>query len=136
MTSDGTGAALWIPPRDARGGSRLLRELELQYVLLRVSGRNRSRVRDAIRLIMQHEPETRHLELRTLAVDPDAQGRGLARALVHPMLERSDAARLPVALECTKERNVSLYEHFGFRVTNVIEIPDGPRLWGMWRDPA
>ena len=135
MTSNANGAVLWIPPRSG-GSNRFMDELDLRYTLLRVSGRNHGRVREAIRLIQQNEPEAQHLELRILAVDPDVQGRGIARALMRPMLERCDVARLPVALECTKQQNVAFYEHFGFSVTNEIAIANGPRLWGMWREPS
>ncbi len=135
MTADASAAALWIPPNSG-GGKGVLAELELRYALIRASGGNHRRVREAIRLIQDREPTVPHLELRIIAVDPSAQGQGAADDLLRPMLEESDHTRTPVALECTKQRNVAFYERFGFAVTNEIAVPAGPRLWGMWREPA
>lgn len=93
---------------------------------------------------------------RGTAGDPAAQrasGRGPARRAAHPRRPPAIAgardrdgtrpaharamgcAGLGVALHCTKERNVNLYRHFGFEVTETTATPDGPTLWGMWREP-
>lgn len=133
-TDDYLGAALWIPAETA--SSHWWDELELRYALLRVSGPVRRRVREAIRLIQQNEPPEPHVELRIIGVDPRAQRTGIAAALMLPMLDRCDATGTPIALECTKERNIAFYEHFGFTVRSQIAIPDGPHLWGMWREPG
>lgn len=41
----------------------------------------------------------------------------------------------PAYLESTNPRNVSLYERHGFAVTGSIDLPGGPSLSAMWRDP-
>jgi len=46
-----------------------------------------------------------------------------------------DAEGLPAYLESSKESNVPFYERHGFAVTETFDLPDGPRLWLMWRDP-
>ncbi|MFW9949842.1 MAG: GNAT family N-acetyltransferase, partial [Candidatus Thorarchaeota archaeon] len=50
------------------------------------------------------------------------QGKGWARALLNPMIVRADKDKLPCYLE-TGERNVTLYEKFGFEVINRISVP-------------
>jgi ribosomal protein S18 acetylase RimI-like enzyme len=105
------------------------------WMLFRVCGLRRMRaVRAALRALGAAPDAPPHLDLRYLAVDPAAQGRGLAGALLREGLARADAAGLPVALHCTKAHNVALYEHFGFAVRGVIDIPAGPPMWDMWRE--
>ncbi len=132
MTAGCEGVALWMPPGLAAGG--LLDDLELRLTLLRVCGLRRLRaVLAGIRVVITAEPRAPHVELRILAVAPQSQGRGIASALVRPMLRRCDERGLDVALLCTKERNVDLYRRFGFDVAVEVHVPDGPRLWQMWR---
>jgi ribosomal protein S18 acetylase RimI-like enzyme len=74
-----------------------------------------------------------HLYLYNIAVDPDHQGKGWAGVLLKPMLAKADNQRLPCYLE-SPERNVSLYEHFGFEVLEHISSPDSDNdIWLMMR---
>jgi len=70
-------------------------------------------------------PGTRYAELskpgeaefRMLAVDPAAQRRGVARALVRACVERASAAGCGSLVICTRDRNTAafaLYDRFGF----------------------
>ena len=51
------------------------------------------------------------------------------------MLEACDRDEVPAYLESSKERNVAFYARHGFRVTEEIELPKGPPVWLMWREP-
>ena len=42
---------------------------------------------------------------------------------------------MPAYLESSKERNVAYYARHGFRVREELDLPRGPRVWLMWRDP-
>lgn len=78
-----------------------------------------------------------HWCLFLLAVEPAYQGKGYASALLKPMLARIDSERLPCYLDTTEERNVSLYQHYGFRVAEVSKVPNTDiNLWAMLRDKA
>jgi ribosomal protein S18 acetylase RimI-like enzyme len=82
-----------------------------------------------------HHPQEPHLYLSVLGTDPSAQGRGIGSALLTPALAQCDADGVPAYLESSKERNVAFYARHGFRVTEELDLPRGPRMWLMWREP-
>ena len=76
-----------------------------------------------------------HWYLGLLAVAPERQGKGHASALLRPVLELARRQRLPCYLETNKQANVPIYEHFGFRVAEQIEVPQsGVLQWCMVRN--
>ena len=76
-----------------------------------------------------------HLYLFMIGVDPIFQGKGYASKLLKPMFLRIDQEHLPCYLETHNEKNVSIYQHFGFEVVEEGTIP-GTNVthWGMLRD--
>ncbi len=68
----------------------------------------------------------RHIEARRrrephdyiafIGLHPDHHGHGVGSALLRPILEMCDQSHLPVCLETTCERNVSLYRRLGFEL--------------------
>jgi GNAT superfamily N-acetyltransferase len=81
-------------------------------------------------------PHESHWYLGLIGTVPPARGRGLGSRLLTHTLARVDDAALPAYLEATSERNAALYARFGFVRTGEIEIPDGPTLIAMWREPG
>jgi GNAT superfamily N-acetyltransferase len=80
---------------------------------------------------------SRHWYLQVLGVDPACQGQGYAGKLLKPMLDRADRDGLPCFLETQLEKNVTLYEHFGFRVVEAGIIPGSNlKSWAMVRNPS
>jgi len=65
----------------------------------------------------------KHWYLAFIGVDPDFHGRGLASALIKPMLKRMDQEDMPCYLETATEKNVAMYEHFGFKLVEKIVVP-------------
>jgi len=63
-----------------------------------------------------------HMYLYNLAIDPRHQGNGYASRLLKPMLAKLDENNLPCYLE-THERNLVMYEHFGFELVEQISLP-------------
>jgi len=77
-----------------------------------------------------------HCYLFFIGVDPSFQGKGYAGRLLRPMLERLDMKKIPCYLNTQNEKNISLYEHFGFRVIDQLTLPDSDILHtAMLRDP-
>ncbi len=131
-TSDRAGAALWAPPGRWREDLReSLRMLPMLPVLLpRIVRSTR-----AVREIERRHPAGPHYYLSVLGTDPAQQGGGVGSALLTAMLDRCDETQTAAYLESSKESNVDFYAHHGFAVKERIELPDGPPLWLMWREP-
>jgi GNAT superfamily N-acetyltransferase len=83
----------------------------------------------------QHPPEPIWY-LGVIATVPAMQGRGLASALLRESLSVVDADGSPAYLESTNPRNIPLYQRNGFDSIGRIDLPDGPSLTRMWRDPT
>jgi len=76
----------------------------------------------------------RHWYLQVIGVDPAFQGKGYGGMLLKPVLKRLDAQGLPCYLETELEKNVALYQHFGFSVLEQFEVPGtGFQNWAMLR---
>ncbi len=78
-----------------------------------------------------------HRYLWLLAVDPPFQGKGIGGELLRAALQDADRSRLACYLETARERNVSFYLRFGFRILRDERMGrDGPRFWTMLREPG
>ena len=80
-------------------------------------------------------PTTPHWYLAILGTEPALQGRGVGSALLAPVLARCDDEDLPAYLESSKAENVPFYERHGFRGMGELQVPEGPSLWPMVREP-
>lgn len=68
--------------------------------------------------------------LEVLAVSPKAQGRGAGGRLLSWLLgQMGDSSCI---LECTAAGNVPLYEKYGFRTVEKVELRDGQDSTIMW----
>lgn len=127
------GAAIWAPP--GQWHPSRWRQVASAPSFLRVLG---SRVTAASVMqgaIGRWHPREPHWYLSVLGVSPERQGGGVGGELLRSRLDRCDAAGSPAYLEASKHANIAYYQRFGFEVTQEITIPNGPTVWGMWRDP-
>ncbi len=68
-----------------------------------------------------------------LARNPNQQSvQGAISAVVKPWLKRAEEEGVPVWLEATYEHAVDVYEHFGFRLVEVIRIGKGSGSAAGW----
>ena len=78
----------------------------------------------------------KHWYLAVLAVDPQHQRKGYASKLLNEMLSYIDEEGLPCYLETDGEKNVSMYQRFGFEVVDEFVVPGTKdRLVAMLRKP-
>lgn len=74
--------------------------------------------------------------LFNLSVKKDAQGKGIASKLMKPMLKFLDDEKMVAYLETNKEKNVSLYNHYGFELKKEELIPKTTVMhYAMVRNP-
>ena len=74
-----------------------------------------------------------HWYVPLLGVRPEAQGRGLSRAVLRPVLEAADRDRVPVYLETATEANVAIYQKFGFECRGFSKLTNGLPNWELLR---
>ncbi|HLN43163.1 MAG TPA: GNAT family N-acetyltransferase [Acidimicrobiales bacterium] len=127
------GAAIWNPPGtfplgwqgNARMGWTMARLLRHRLV-------DRA---EGLLYFDRHHPKEPHWYLQMLGTEPEWQGKGIASSLLSPILERCDQSGHRVYLEASKEKNIPFYARHGFVVTEEMQVPKGPTVWAMWRDP-
>jgi ribosomal protein S18 acetylase RimI-like enzyme len=61
--------------------------------------------------------------LTTIGVRPEAQGKGIASKLIKPFLAKSKDEGCTVYTETITPQNVSLYQHYGFKVMEQYSVP-------------
>ncbi len=83
----------------------------------------------------RHHPAFPHFHLEMLGVEPECQGQGLGSAMLDSIAATLDADGLPCTLETGGQRNVELYQRFGFEVVGEEEILGVP-MWFMLRRAA
>lgn len=129
-----SGAALWLPPGRWQVPPLLL--LRNIPSLGRIFGRRTALLLRGLSQVESHHPRDPHWYVPFIGVVPDQQGRGIGSGLLDAVLRQCDRDGTPAYLEATSERNRALYLHHGFVVRGELELPEGPTLWPMWRDPA
>jgi GNAT superfamily N-acetyltransferase len=125
------GGAIWSPPDAWEMGLR-----ELLHDLPAFISRRTPMVLRGMHEVESRHPREPHYYLAILGVDPPLQGRGIGSRLLAPMLQRCDSEGVPAYLETATERNVAFYTRHGFKVTEEVDLPKGPRMWLMWREPS
>ena len=66
----------------------------------------------------------RYCHLYMIGVLPEAQGKGLASALMDPMIQRMKEKSIPLFLETANPRNVDIYKRKGFKIFETLTIGD------------
>lgn len=126
-------AALWAAP--GRWPVPRLTEWRMMLGLVRALGSDGKRGQVLDGLMKEHHPEEPHWYLAVIGSDPTYRGQGFGNALMSARLEQVDDEHAPAYLESSKYDNIAYYERFGFDVIGEIELPDGPTMWPMWRQP-
>lgn len=89
-----------------------------------------------IRATEAHYPRFPHYYLGTIGAADRARGSGIGSALLRSTLDECDAAGMPVYLESSNPRNLTIYWRHGFRVLKELHLGRGaPSLTLMLREP-
>ncbi|MEC4020627.1 GNAT family N-acetyltransferase [Streptomyces sp. H27-D2] len=144
ITEDGAAVALWLSvpaevPETASSTPEAADTAEGDDMGQRIQAVDPGNERPEIvgRLTRARHPHDRaHRYLMFIGVDPERQGDRLGSALLAPALHACDRDRVPAYLEASSERSRALYTRLGFDVIDEpVELPRGPLLWPMWREP-
>jgi len=114
---------------------RLSEKLKLAPPMIWVTGLGLPRAFTMMRVWANHDSGERHWHLGPIGVHPELQGRGIGKALLAAFLDMADARGTPASLETDVDRNVALYERFGFKVIDQEAI-SGVNNRFMWREAA
>jgi GNAT superfamily N-acetyltransferase len=138
VTDDVDAVAVWEPPPGAEGTAPLPADVraalasELPYLAAHRIGA----VRDTAAIVAASRPEEPHWWLLHLGVRPSSRRRGLAAAVLAPVLVRCDADRTPAATAAYSWANVRFLRGFGFEVTFTGRTADDDLpLWVLVRQP-
>ncbi len=131
-----SAAAVWLPPEhhqtSIRPNATLVRcllnpQLMARLPLLAAGFSSMQRM---------HPRSPPHWYLSLLGTDPDTRGHGFGSAALEPVLQRCDRDGVGIYLESSKARNLGFYARLGFRITGELRLPNGPKMWPMWREPS
>jgi GNAT superfamily N-acetyltransferase len=138
VTDDVTAVAVWEPPPGATGTSPLPADVraalgnELPYL----SADRVGAVRDTAAIVAAARPAVPHWWLLHLGVRPTSRRRGLAGAVLAPVLVRCDTDGVPAAAAVFSWANVRFLRGFGFEVTWTGRTADDELpLWVVVRQP-
>ncbi len=132
VTGDYEAATLWRPP--AQWHVPFWQYIVNGPELLGIFGANALTVMNTMDMVEKSHPQKPHWYLQVVGTDPAKQGKGFASLILRDRLKAVDDAHMPAYLESSKESNIPIYRNFGFDVTGEIDIPNGPRIWPMWRE--
>jgi len=134
------GVSVWLPSdkvemnfwRGLRsGGLSIILNLGLAATFKQLS------VSDLMCSVHKRLISSPHWYLYILGVEPKLQGKGYASNLMKVMLNRADQEGFVCYLDNTNEKNLSMYQHYGFKVIEEYQVPESDvRLWAMLREPG
>ncbi len=127
------GSALWDPPGRWKTSRR--EALLMMPTLVRAFRSRIPRTQTVMQITTHNHPAEPHWYLMAIGTDLSVRGTGLGQALMTSRLQRCDDDHAPAYLEATKPDLTAFYSRLGFEVTTEIRLPNGPKLWPMWRDP-
>lgn len=127
--------AAWAPPGQWKPPLR--RIAAAAPMMLRALGPRMRTGEEMLDALENHHPARPHWYLATVATEPVLRGRGAAKALLTPRLERCDRNGMPAYTETANEAFLPFLGHLGFARLHLVEIPGGaPEQIGLWREPV
>jgi GNAT superfamily N-acetyltransferase len=131
------GACMWmLPGGDASFSTMDYVRFAIPTLLLCGPGAVKRGIRTGEAMDARH-PQFEHAYLFSIGVRPRAQGKGLGRKLIQPVLDACDRAGLPAYLENSNPANTGFYTSCGFEQMGDPIVPQAgaPPLVPMVRQP-
>ena len=123
LTDDNKAVALWDFERNER--------ISVHYIwrslafLIQIGTRSVARIlKSEAHVHSNFRKYPHYCHLYMIGVLPEAQGKGLASALMNPMIQRMKEKSIPVFLETANPRNVDIYKKKGFKIFETLIIGD------------
>lgn len=83
----------------------------------------------------KHMRKKSYVYLQIIGVASENQGKGYGGKLLKELLAMADEVKLPIYLETETESNVHLYERFGFKTLEQMNLPViNQPMWAMIRE--
>lgn len=133
------GAAIWSKPLDSQ--AQVEQSKAKKEFLRREMGEKSLETYLAIVDFMSSAAEP-HVDdsfwyLSIVGISPEFQGKGLGAPLITPVLEKTDALKVPTFLETFTPRNMSFYRHLGYEAAaSFLEPVTRTEYWIMIRLPV
>ena len=131
------GACMWMLPGNHSNFTRTDYAIFAVNTLLTSGPKAISRGIKTSEAMAKRHPEFHHAYLFSIGVRPSAQGQGLGRRLIQPMLDACDQAGVRAYLENSNPDNTGFYNSCGFEQLGepIHPEPDSPPLVPMLREP-
>ena len=131
------GIAIWIPSTNfPLTFWKILRSVPISNIFGfgRYGGSKLRHFNEYVDTVHQQQTPFKHWFLQAIGIAPKFQGKRYSSKLLGPMLKRIDNENLPCYLETISKKNVSIYEHFGFKTIDKSTIPETQLMnWAMLR---
>jgi len=133
------GITIWLPPNKTYPSKWAMMRHGGFYTIRKVGLKVKTMKRTLI-IFNYEEDRHKHLVpydhwyLQNIAVEPEEQGKGYGGRLISTMIKKIESDELPIYLETNTEKNVSIYQKYGFEILEHTIVPetDVP-LWCMLR---
>ena len=123
LSDDNNAVALWDFERNER--------MSFHYIWRNLAFLIRIGIKSVVRIVKSEaqvhnnfDKYPRYCHLYMIGVLPEEQGKGLASALMNPMIRRMKEKSIPVFLETANLRNVDIYKKKGFKIFKTLTIGD------------
>lgn len=126
-----TGAAVWFDRTRLDSGPP-----DYDRRLQEICGPHTPRFTALDEAFAAHHPPEGHHHAAFLGVREGYQSRGVGTALMAHHHRWLDTQGVPAYLEASSPDNRDFYARQGYFPISVIELPDGPKMWPMWREPV
>ncbi|MFX1275724.1 MAG: GNAT family N-acetyltransferase [Promethearchaeota archaeon] len=135
------GITIWLPPGKSNpstwtmmrhGGFYAMRKVGLKLKTMKRT----MAVFNYIEGRHKHHAPFDHWYFQNIAVKPEEQGKGYGGLLIKTMITEVETDDLPIYVETNVEKNVSIYQKYGFEILEHLIIPETDiPLWCLLRKP-